>query len=69
MKNLSKGVKIHVEDGKVVVDLAINLEFGYNIPEVTANVQDRVKNAIETMTGLEVESVNIRIAGVNLEDE
>ena len=69
MKNLSKGVKIHVEDGKVVVDLAINLEFGYTIPEVTANVQDRVKNAIETMTGLEVESVNIRIAGVNLEDE
>ena len=69
MKNLSKGVKISVEDGKVVVDLAVNLEYGYNIPEVTANVQERVKSAIETMTGLTVESVNIRIAGVNLEDE
>ena len=69
MKNLSKGVKIHVEDGKVVVDLAINLEYGYNIPDVTTNVQERVQNAIETMTGLDVESVNIRIAGVNLEDE
>ena len=69
MKNLSKGVKIHVEEGKVVIDLAINLEYGYNIPEVTAAVQERVQNAIETMTGLEVESVNIRIAGVNLEDE
>ena len=69
MKNLSKGVKISVEEGNVIVDLAINLEYGYNIPDVTANVQDRVKNAIETMTGLNIESVNIRIAGVNLEDE
>jgi uncharacterized alkaline shock family protein YloU len=69
MKNLSKGVKISVEEGNVIVDLAINLEYGYNIPDVTANVQERVKSAIETMTGLTVESVNIRIAGVNLEDE
>ena len=69
MKNLSKGVKIEVSDGKVSVDLAINMEYGYNIPEVTGAVQDRVKNAIETMTGLSVEDVNIRVAGVNLEDE
>ena len=68
-KNLSKGVKIEVSDSKVSVDLAINLEYGYNIPEVTGAVQDRVKNAIETMTGLSVEDVNIRVAGVNLEDE
>ena len=45
------------------------LEYGYNIPEVTGAVQDKVKNAIETMTGLSVEDVNIRVAGVNLEDE
>ena len=69
MKNLSKGVKIEVSDGKVSVDLAITMEYGYNIPEVTGAVQDRVKNAIETMTGLSVEDVNIRVAGVNLEDE
>ena len=69
MKNLSKGVKIEVSDDKVSVDLAINMEYGYNIPEVTGAVQDRVKNAIETMTGLSVEDVNIRVAGVNLEDE
>ena len=69
MKNLSKGVKIEVSDSKVSVDLAINLEYGYNIPEVTGAIQDRVKNAIETMTGLSVEDVNIRVAGVNLEDE
>ena len=69
MKNLSIGVKIEVADSKVSVDLAINLEYGYNIPEVTGAVQDRVKSAIETMTGLSVENVDIRVAGVNLEDE
>lgn len=69
MKNLSKGVKIEVAENKVSVDLAINMEYGYSIPEVTGAVQDKVKNAIETMTGLEVADVNIRVAGVNLEDE
>lgn len=45
------------------------MEYGYSIPEVTGTVQDKVKSAIETMTGLEVAEVNIRVAGVNLEDE
>ena len=69
MKNLSKGVKIQVVDGKVSVDLAINMEYGYNIPEVTSAVQERVKSAIESRPALDVEDVNIRIAGVNLEEE
>lgn len=69
MKNLSKGVKIEVAGCKVRVELAINMEYGYSIPEVTGIVQDKVKSAIETMTGLEVADVNIRVAGVNLEDE
>ena len=69
MKNLSKGVKISVAENKVTVDLAINMEYGYSIPEVSGKIQDRVKNAIETMTGLEVADVNIRVAGVNLENE
>ena len=68
MKNLSKGVKIDVLEGCISVDLAIVLEYGYSVPKVSSQVQDRVKNAIETMTGLEVSEVNIRIAGVNLED-
>ncbi|TCT16919.1 putative alkaline shock family protein YloU [Natranaerovirga pectinivora] len=66
MKNLSKGVKVEVGEQDVVVDLALNLEYGFSIPEVSATVQDRVKSAIETMTGLTVSEVNIRIAGVNV---
>lgn len=69
MKNLSKGVKVDVTEDHVSVDLSLNLKYGYNIPEVSAAVQDRVKAAIENMTGLTVLDVNIRIAGVNLEGD
>ena len=69
MKNLSKGVKVTVEDKTVTVDLALNIRFGYEIPKVSKKVQEKVKSAIETMTGLDVVAVNIKIAGVNIEAE
>ena len=69
MKNLSKGVKVSVEEKTVTVDLALNIQYGYEIPAVSKKVQERVKSAIETMTGLEVVAVNIKIAGVNIEAE
>ena len=65
MKNLSKGVKIDVTEEHVSVDLSLNIKYGYNIPDVSEKVQDKVKNAIKNMTGLTVLGVNIRIAGVN----
>lgn len=69
MKNLSKGVKVDVTEEHVSVDLSLNIRYGYNIPEVSEKVQERVKSAIENMTGLTVLDVNIRIAGVNLAEE
>ena len=69
MKVLSKGVRISVEEGKVSVDLSIILDYGYSIPEVTKTVQEKVKNAIETMTGLTVADVNIRVADVKIDNE
>lgn len=67
MKNLSKGVKVQVTEEGVFVDLALVLKFGYSIPKVSENVQEKVKSAIENMTGLNVVEVNIRIASVLLE--
>ena len=67
MKNLSEGVKVDVTEDHVSVDLSLNLTYGYNIPEVSEAVQDRVKSAIENMTGLSVLDINIKIAGVNME--
>src|SRR5690554_4881462 len=54
MKNLSKGVKVEVVGGIVNVDLSLNMDYGYNIPKTSAKVQEKVKVAIENMTGLEV---------------
>ena len=59
-----RGVKVEVNEGKVCVDLSINVSYNYNIPEVSEKVQDRVKSAIENMTGLTVLEVNIKIAYV-----
>ena len=66
---VAKLVKVTVEDKTVTVDLALNIRFGYEIPKVSKKVQEKVKSAIETMTGLDVVAVNIKIAGVNIEAE
>ena len=69
MKSLSKGVKVDVLDGIVTVTLALNMSSGYSIKDITATVQEKVKAAIENMTGLEVADVNIRVAGVDVPEE
>ncbi len=68
-KSLAKGVKVDVLEGIVTVSLTMNMKFGYSIKEVTEKVQERVKAAIENMTGLEVADVNIRVAGVDVPEE
>ncbi|MCR4946333.1 MAG: Asp23/Gls24 family envelope stress response protein [Lachnospiraceae bacterium] len=66
-KKLSKGIRINADENKVEVEAAINIAYGYQIPKVYADVQERIKSAIETMTGLEVTGVNVRIASVDVE--
>lgn len=66
VRSLSKGARVDVSNKKVKVELAITMEYGYNIPATCQRVQNRVKAAIENMTGLEVLDVNIRIAGINV---
>ncbi len=69
MKNLSKGIFVEVLENEVKVDVAINIAYGYSIPEVSQKVQDRVKSAVENMTGLTVAVVNIRIASVDMSSD
>ena len=69
MKNLSKGVKVDVLEGIVTVSLELVLKYGYNIMDVSAKIQEKVKAAVENMTGLTVADVNIRIAGVDMGEE
>lgn len=69
IKALSKGMKLVVDNDKVSVDLVVNLEYGYSIPEIASEVQEKVKSAIENMTGMEVAEVNVRVAGIAREVE
>lgn len=66
-RNLAKGIIVEVGEGTVSLDLSIIVTFGCSIVEVTQSVQEKVKNAVETMTGLEVSEVNIKVAGVDVE--
>lgn len=67
MKSLTKGVKVAVLNKVVTVELALMMEYGYNIPGTCQKVQEKVKTAIENMTGLDVADINIRIAGVTMQ--
>lgn len=69
VKKLTKGVRVDLQQNNVNVDLAINMDYGYNIPGTCQQVQNKVKTAIENMTGLVCNNVNIRIAGVNMKKD
>ena len=68
-KNLSKGVKVEVGEKEAAVDLYIIVEYGVRIPDIALRVQENVKRAIESMTGLDVVEVNIHIQGVGFNQE
>jgi len=67
VKNVAKGVKVDVKENTVNVDVVVTVEYGYNIPATSRKLQDKVKAAIENMTGLNCAEVNIRIAGVKVQ--
>jgi len=66
-KNLAKGVKVEVGEKEAAIDLYIIVDYGYRIPEVAWSIQEKVKRAVEEMTGLEVVEVNIHVQGVNID--
>lgn len=66
-KNLSNGVKVEIAEGKVNVDISLELEYGNSIKKVSEEVQVKVKQAVENMTGLSVRVVNVVVSGIRLE--
>lgn len=65
----TRGVRVEVVDGTVKTDLSVNMLYGYNIPATASKIQTRVQSAIESMTGLSVSDINIRIAGITMPAE
>ena len=64
-KNLAKGIKVEVTENNAKIDVNIIVEYGSRIPDVAFEIQNRVKKAVEGMTGLKVEEVNVHVQGVN----
>ena len=68
-KNLAKGIKVDVGEKETKIDVNIIVEYGVRIPDVAFEIQNRVKKAVESMTGLTVQEVNVHVQGVNLVEE
>lgn len=66
IKSLSKGVSVEVTRDTVTVEASVNLKYGYNVKVVSEKVQERVKNAIENMTGLHVADINVCVSGIEM---
>lgn len=66
-KLTQKGVHVAIDEDEASIDLRIIVKFGYKIDQICRNVQFNVKEAVENMTGLHVETVNVRVEGVELE--
>lgn len=68
-KNLAKGIKAEIGEKDTKIDVSIIVEYGVRIPDVAFEIQNRVKKAVETMTGLNVTEVNVHVQGVNTDNK
>lgn len=68
-KKMSKGIKVDASEKDTKIDVNIIVEYGVRIPEIAFEIQNRVKKAVESMTGLKVLEVNVHVQGVNLPED
>ena len=68
-RNLTKGVRIDLEGSQVTVDVTIVVDYGSPVPDVARNIQENVKKAIETMSGLDVKKVDVHVTDISFERE
>ena len=68
-RNYTKGVRIDLDGNKVTVDVSIVVDYGSPVPDVARNIQENIKKAIETMSGLDVHSVDVHVTGISFERE
>lgn len=67
--NLSKGVKVITRDGSTTIDLYVIIKYGYRIPDVAFEIQEHVRESVEFQTGVQAETVNIHVQGVDFTEE
>ena len=68
-KGLTRGVRVDMADNALSVAVSIIVDYGFPVPEIARSIQENVKKAVETMSGLTVTSVNVHVQGVNFDRE
>ncbi|WP_216829442.1 Asp23/Gls24 family envelope stress response protein [Alkalihalobacterium elongatum] len=68
-KNHGKGVKVELKEDGIVVDVSVVIIYGVSIPDVAKKIQSNVKQALQTMTGIDLEAVNVHVVGVQFESQ
>lgn len=66
-KKKSKGIKVEVGEGEVFIDVAVVVKYGVKIHKTCLEIQEKIKNSVETMTGLNVQSVNVHVIDVTFD--
>lgn len=67
-ENSNKGVNVDVKDNAIIIDLSIIIQYGIKISVVCENIINNVKYNVENLTGLKVESVNVNVHGIIVQD-
>jgi len=65
-KGASKGIKVEASDQEVVIDVAVIMNYGTKIPDVAAQIQTKIREAVEQITGMYVRAVNVSVQGMRL---
>ena len=68
-EDVRQGVDVEVEDGTARIEIAITAEYGVAIHELAEAIRRNIMNAVERMTGLSVERVNVVVHDVKLPKE
>ena len=67
LKTVSKGVKVQFVDGRIIVDVIINVSYGSSIVSVAKEVQDKLLSTVQSVTGIEKAKVNVHVAGISFD--
>lgn len=68
-KSLSKGIKVDIKENDVAIELSLTMQYGCKIHEVAGSIQEKVRNSVQDMTGMNVTAVNVNVVGISLEKE
>ncbi len=62
----AKGISVEQEDGAVNISLTVRVQYGQIIPELAKSAQKAIRDAISSMTGINVHTVDVTVVAIDL---